>query len=194
LGRNSSQPAAALRAALAGRALHVDAAVHVLDDAAGDGEPEARALGARTDVAGLLERLEDAGDVGRRDARARVLDLEEDVALLRRAPQDHPPLAGELEGLAEQIEQHLHEPLLVGPDPRRHAVRLLVLELDALLGGAHAAPSLGPASKIRNLGRIDPALLRGVAPGSFRRTQRWAATSVVAFPEETAHVPGWIFR
>ena len=118
--RGSGDDGAEARA-LARRAVDLDAAAHPLDDAPRDRKAEAGAaeLAGRAGV-GLLELVEDAGLLLRRDADAGVANLEHDLAGARPG-LDHDADAaglGELDGIAGEIEQHLAEPRGVADDAR----------------------------------------------------------------------------
>ena len=99
-----------------------------MHEAAADRQAQARAFGAALRVADLLERLEQLADRFRRHADAGVNHLEPNqihvprlllTAAQRRDAQQHFPRFGEFDRVAEQIQQHLAQPLFIG----HHAVR-----------------------------------------------------------------------
>src|SRR5690606_37341568 len=119
--------------ALAGRALRPDTSAVSLDDAARNGEPQARPLAATT--LDLPEAIEDAPQAFGSDARAAVGHREADGVAFARARDRH---AGsrrrELDGVADEVGQDLEDATAV----REHArVRVgeLVDERDLARGG-----------------------------------------------------------
>src|SRR6478736_6278263 len=89
------------------------AAVH-LDDAAGNGKSEAGAtLLFCGGVVGLLEFLENLALVGLGDARASVLHRDRERAVGRGRLDHDAALVGELDGVADQVENHLGQPAFV---------------------------------------------------------------------------------
>src|SRR5262249_11954294 len=102
-------------AALAQCALDPDASTLQLDQAPGEGQAEASArVAASRRALELLERLEDALLVLRRDARARVRDHDLDGSLQAMGRDVDPSaLRSELHGVGEQVVQHLLEFALV---------------------------------------------------------------------------------
>ena len=118
-------------AAHARRAAQLDLAAEQVRELAADGEAEAgAAVFAAGAGVGLLERLEDDLLLLRRDADAGVRDLEGDdggrvaqhrmvgapAAGRRRDREPHAALVGELEGVRQQVLQHLLQALRVGDD------------------------------------------------------------------------------
>src|SRR5690606_3108163 len=101
-------------------ALDGDAPAVGLDDALGDGQPKPEA-----DVARLLrapEAIEDVRERVRRDAGPLVLHREADAAPRARGrDHDAPAGRGELQRVADEVREHLHDPLAI-------AVELLVLD------------------------------------------------------------------
>ena len=113
-----------------------------LADGAADGESQPRsAVLPRRGAVGLLERLEDGLEPVLRDSDTRI--LHGDAPDLVPAPQDpdrDPPPGGELEGVPDQVDQHL--PKLAGVRlHRRQAVRRLPGQRDVL--GPRLALELG---------------------------------------------------
>src|SRR5689334_15849645 len=89
------------------------AAVH-FDDALGDGEAEPGAallLGGRG--IGLLKLLEDLGLVLLGDARSGIAHRDREASVRNRGADRNFAGIGELDGVADQIEQNLGEPALV---------------------------------------------------------------------------------
>src|ERR1041385_5407624 len=106
------------RGALAGLGLDADAAAVELDDALADGQADAGA-GVLVAAVQALEDLEDAVEVARLDADAVVLDGDAPAARPRlgRDLDAAGPVAGaELEGVADEVLQQLHELALVADD------------------------------------------------------------------------------
>ena len=88
-----------------------------LDDPLGQREAQAGALLLRRSPAALLERLEDALAVLRRDADAGVGDGHRAPRRRPRRPHRRPATGGrELHRVRQQVEQHLLEAQLVGLD------------------------------------------------------------------------------
>ena len=137
------------------RALDLDAAAHALDDAARDGEAQAGAAELpRRAAVGLLELVEDAGLLLRRDADAGVAHLEHDLAGAGPGLDDDADAAGlgELDGVAGEIEQHLAQPRGVADDALRQPLVDVGGDLEALGLGARARaarprPRPAPASE-----------------------------------------------
>src|SRR5581483_11767179 len=97
-------------------AFDADPALVLLDDVAADREAEAGA--ALLPVIGsihLPEALEDLVAELRRDAAPLVLDAHFDPAVLLNARDSYLAAAGrKLDGIREQVDQHLHQPVAVG--------------------------------------------------------------------------------
>ena len=73
------------------------------------------------------------------DPRARIRHAETQALALagfRRDDDDHASAIGELDGVADEIEQHLPEPIRIANDDRRHARVELHVEGEALRGRA----------------------------------------------------------
>ena len=136
------------RAPLPDRALGVDLAAEQAGDLPADGQPETGAAEAPGGGAvGLLEGLEDEAQLVLRHADAGVGHGERDHLgrLLQRVVQEagalgsgadrQPDLSalGELEGVGQQVAEHLLEALLVGEQGRGHAGRHLGGEREGLL-------------------------------------------------------------
>jgi hypothetical protein len=118
--------------AFARRAGNLHLAAHQVGEHAGDGEPDAAAAGLRR--AAAHEGLEDALQVGGRNAGAAVADVEDGHL----APAFH--LEGdaaahrELDGVAQHVDQDLAQPLLVGAHHGgKFAGRLVIEGLKPLL-------------------------------------------------------------
>ena len=129
------------RRPLADLALRPDTAAHQLAQALADGEPESRApVAARGGGIGLAERLEEATEPVRRYPDARVAHGEVDLVAgsiqRRRRHRDH-DLArlGELDRVAQEVDQDLPQAPGVADEHRRHRALEEVGELQALLGG-----------------------------------------------------------
>ena len=85
-----------------------DAATVHLDDLLGDGEAEAGpALGLGVGVVDLVELLEDALQLLGRYPRTRVGHGNSEVAVHGRCGDAHLASVGELDGVADEIEEHL---------------------------------------------------------------------------------------
>ena len=110
-------------AAHAGRALHPQVGAHAAQQVLADGQAEARAAGRRAGLR-LRERVEDLGERLRLDADAGVADLERELPVpVRAMPSRTSPSAGELDGVAEQVQQHLAHVAAVEHDPAGHVGR-----------------------------------------------------------------------
>jgi hypothetical protein len=129
--------------ALAGRGLDPDATAVHLDDAPGDGQAETGApLRARRRAVDLLELLEDPLLVGLGDARARVRDRDAEGPVGRGRLQADLAGLGELDRVADEVQQDLGEAALVavadgqvGGD--RGLQRQVLLGGEGLRGGQH---------------------------------------------------------
>ena len=87
-----------------------------LDELAGEGEPEACALGPFAG-GGLLELLEDRLEVPGGDAGAGVGDGDLDLSVVEAGGDVHPALARrELDRVGEEVEDDLADTTLVGRD------------------------------------------------------------------------------
>jgi hypothetical protein len=126
--------------ALARRAVDADLAAHQADKAAADREAEAgAAVQAPRRGAGLAIRLEQRAEPVGRDAGARVGHGEAQAGRLR--PYRQRDVAGgrELDGVGQQVAQHLAQPAGVADQRLRHARFDLEAQLDAL-GGRRRPP------------------------------------------------------
>ena len=86
-----------------------------LDDAFGDGKSEPGAL--TPCLRGLPESVKDTGQVLWLDAIARIANPEDDLAISRcRAHRDATARLRELDGIADEILEHLEEPVTITPD------------------------------------------------------------------------------
>ncbi len=117
-------------------ALHGDVAAHRLDDALADGEAEPRAAAAARAV-DLAEGLEQRGDRIGRDADAGVADLEGDACpgaagRHRREAQRDAAALGELDRVADEVQQHLLQALGVADHPLGEIVFQLEVERELL--------------------------------------------------------------
>ena len=128
-------------------ALDPDAAAHQLDERRRDRQAQAGAAEpARRRAVGLAEGLEDRGVLVRRDADAGVADREvqhrspSSVRASSRTSTSTWPARGELDGVADQVGEHLPQPDRVADDAGRHVGRDVGDQLEALLVRA-AAPA-----------------------------------------------------
>ena len=102
------------------RRFHPDAAAVHLDNLLGDGKSEAgTALGLGVGVVHLVELLEDARLLLRGNARPRVGHATAKWPFSRRRGDAHLAGVGELDGVADQVEQHLRQTLLVAEADRQ---------------------------------------------------------------------------
>ena len=119
-----------------------DGAAHGGDDPLGNGEAEAgAAMLARRRAVGLFEFLENAIEIVGRDAGAGVAHREADGRLgagrrRHRHVDQHAAAVGELDGVADQIEQQLAQATRVGRHDRRHVGRDVTADADAFGIGA----------------------------------------------------------
>ena len=127
------------RAALARRAVHPHLAAHHLDQVPGDGQAEpGAAVAARRRHVGLLERREQPLDLVGGDADAGVADGEvraprvDRLARHRDLDADLAAL-GELDAVAEQVQEHLAQAQRVADDALRRARLDPVDQLEPLL-------------------------------------------------------------
>ena len=110
---------------LAKARLDPDAATVHLDNLLRDGEAESgAALGLGVGAVYLVELLEDAGELIGRNAGARVGDAHGEMAVGRACRDAHLPCVGELDGVADEVEQNLGEALLVAKAERLGLARL----------------------------------------------------------------------
>jgi len=119
-------------------ARRLDRAAVQLDQMADDGEAEAEAtvLPARRGV-GLAEALEDVGEELRLDPHPGVGDDDLDVRVDPRDEHlDLPPLGGELDGVGEQVPDHLLEAVGVASDRPQRVEDPLQADPLGLGGGA----------------------------------------------------------
>src|SRR5262249_34915677 len=96
------------------RRLNPNAAAMHLDDLLGDGEPETSAtsgLGQR--AVDLVELLEDASSLVIGNAWPRIGHADVEVVVDRLGTHTHLAGIGELDGVADEDEEHLREALLV---------------------------------------------------------------------------------
>ena len=125
--------------------MHVDAALHGLDQPARDRQPQSRAgMASRQGAVDLGEALEQAAFKLRRHAHARVdhLDAQHAVGIGNAGP--HPAKVSELDGVGHEIEEHLAQP---------HGVRL----------DAAGQVRLEAGVKIQSLARrLDPDQIQGL--------------------------------
>jgi hypothetical protein len=86
-----------------------------LDDAFGDGKSETGAL--TPSPGGLPKSVKDTGQVLGRDARSRICNREDDlVTPRRRASRDPTASLREFDGVANEVLEHLKEPIPIPPD------------------------------------------------------------------------------
>ncbi len=116
------------------RALHLHLAAHQVGQHLGDGEAEARARRRRGRRIAAREGLEDAVDVFGGHARARVLDLDGRELACIRKPQRDLPRRRELDRIAQQVDEDLPHPLLVGAHHLGQGAARLETKLQPLLG------------------------------------------------------------
>src|SRR5262245_49180504 len=131
------------RRSFARRRHHPDAAAVHLHDLLGDGEAEARAaLGLGKGAVNLVELIEDPTLLVERYAGPGVCYGDGEMAVPRARCNAHLAGVGELDGVANEIEQHLCEALLISEANRERLVHgrlereLLVLG-ERLGGRAH---------------------------------------------------------
>ena len=100
--------------------IHPQPATVHLDDPPRDRKPEpGAALRLRDRVVGLLKFLEQLLLIGGINSRSGVVHRHAQRAIGRRDLDGHFPGVGELDGVADQVEQHLSELALVAA-PGRH--------------------------------------------------------------------------
>ncbi len=134
-------------AAFARRALHADAALHQVHQPAAQGQADAGAFDIGVRRVQALEGLEQAVLLGSAEAGATVSHLDAHAVPRLTAPGDlH--LAAQavvLDGVGQQVEQHLLEPDGVGQHVIGFAATVLDIERDAALCGrrAHQRQALG---------------------------------------------------
>ena len=91
-----------------------------LDDLLGDGKAKAgAAFGLGIGVIDLMELLEDTLQLLGRYSGTRVRHADGEAAIHRRRGDAHLARVGELDGVADEVEEHLREPLLVAPADRQ---------------------------------------------------------------------------
>src|SRR5262249_23143373 len=106
-------------------------AVH-LHDLLGDGEAEAgAAFGLGVGAVDLMKLLEDALLLVDGDARSRVSHTHGKMAVYHGRADAHLTLVGELDGIANEVEEDLGEALLVA-DANRQSFSNLAIELELL--------------------------------------------------------------
>ena len=121
-----------------------DRAAHQLDEALGDREPESgAAVPSRRRCVDLAERREQPVHPVRRDPDPRVAHRQFEPIGVR--PLARPstrtttsPLLGELDGVREQVEEHLSQAGRVADDPGGRVLVDQAAELDPLLPGARS--------------------------------------------------------
>ncbi|OPZ57101.1 MAG: hypothetical protein BWY87_01697 [Deltaproteobacteria bacterium ADurb.Bin510] len=125
-------------------ALDADAATHHLDQVPGDRQPQAGAAVAPGDAVVLLgEGRKDVIDAFGADADAGVRDLEAQqglsVALVEHFDLEaHLASFGELDGVADQVHEHLADATGIAAQAGRQVLRMQDVQLEALLLGAVA--------------------------------------------------------
>ncbi len=112
------------RAAMSRRALHLQAAAHHRHNLLAEGQTQTGPFGPLASLAHLLKRLEDPLRLLRGDAGPRILNLAAQGDLRfsglgfrlvnDRDRQGHTPPVGELDRVAQQVEQDLPQTRLVG--------------------------------------------------------------------------------
>ena len=138
LARRQGQAHGKLRA-LPGRALHADAPLHQLHELARNGRTQARAAeAARGRGVGLGEGVEDALQLLRIHADAGVLHVQVQLArAVAHAQQDLATL-GELDGVAQQVDQHLLHAQRVAAQELGFGLGVVEHQGQALAAGADA--------------------------------------------------------
>ena len=103
-------------------ALYIDGAVVQKDDVLHNGESQAHTAGFADKTAiDLKKRLRQIFQVLRRNAHTCIVNHENDIPV-RVAPHgnaDFVTVAGELEGIGQEVDEHLFEDPLVGNDTRQ---------------------------------------------------------------------------
>src|SRR5262245_39787658 len=137
------------RRSFARRRYHPDAPAVHLDDLLGDGEAEARAaLGLGKRAVDLVELLEDPTLLVERYAGPGVGHRDGEMAVPRACGDAHLAGIGKLDGVTDEVEQHLREALFVAEANRERLVhgRLEreLLVLGERLGGTGSATVLSP--------------------------------------------------
>ena len=107
---------------MAGLAAQPHPATEVFDDLAADRQAQTGALRALAGLAALAEFLEDQLLLRERHAGSVVADLDRRAALVAAQRHDHlaAALRHELGGVAEQVEQHLQQTVVVGVQHRHN--------------------------------------------------------------------------
>ena len=125
------------------RRLNPNAPTVHLDDLPGNGEPEARAaLGFGKGAVNLVELLEYARLLLRRDPRSRVRHADGEVTVNRLRRDAHFTRVGKFDGVADEVKEHLGQALLIA-EANGQGVRYFGLERELLVlrkrfgGGAH---------------------------------------------------------
>ena len=128
---------------LAFGALDPQASAHQLDEPQRDGQAEARAaVPPRRRAVGLRERLEDLPLLVRERCRCRCRSRRSAASRDRRSTASTltrtttSPSVGELDGVADDVQQHLAEPAGIAEHHLRHVGPDVAGELDALFRGA----------------------------------------------------------
>ena len=123
-------------AALADRAVDADLAAHGLDQAAADGQAQARAaFHAVGGAMHLRKAAEQAGLTLLGNAAAAVDDVDAETTCFRPASGDtHLADGGKLHRVAQQVQQDLANPVRVDPGPGRQRVSKGYDQADALVG------------------------------------------------------------
>src|SRR5207247_110947 len=123
------------RRSLARLGFDPDAPTVHLDDALGDRQAETgSALLARDRAVGLLELLENLGLIGRGNTGSRVAYRNRERPVRREGSDRDLALVGELDRVADQVEQDLGEPSFI-PMARRQVRSYLGGEGQPLFGG-----------------------------------------------------------
>ena len=101
----------------------------------GDGKPEAGpALGLGVGAVDLVELCEDARLLLWRNARSRIAYADGEATVRRHRTYAHLTGVREFQRIADQIEQHLPQTLLI-PKPQRHALGDFGLEGELFASG-----------------------------------------------------------
>ncbi len=115
-------------------AAHADAAAHQLDQLPRDGGAKTCATELpRGGRIGLCKGVEDALQMLRGDADAGVLHLDHQRAVVVVQPQQHMAALGELERVAQQVQQHLLQAQRIAPQVGRYPFSRHALQRQPLL-------------------------------------------------------------
>ena len=164
------------RAALARLALDPDAPAHQLDELRRDGQaqPGAAVLARRRGAIGLAEGLEDRLLLVRRNADAGVADAEMQSHRLRPSAYrvsrrtTTSPALGELDGVADQVDDDLPQPARVADQRVGHVRRDVTGQLQPLGGRAGPASACSVSPRRVAQAELDRTPARACPPRSWR--------------------------